>query len=132
MKLGMGVTTNLKIKEAQDQLGKASKYGLVTAVAAIANAAIKGSPWLTGHNRRSIAYAVGSKTTKTGHASGDEKPFNEYNLNLKEYEGAIYSTSGYGGFLETGTSRMAARPYFKPALDMNIKLLPAGIKAELK
>jgi len=34
--------------------------------------------------------------------------------------------------LETGTVRMAAQPYMKPALDMNIHKLPEGIKAELK
>jgi hypothetical protein len=34
-------------------------------------------------------------------------------------EGAVYSTSGYGGFLETGTSKMPGRPYFKPSLDIN-------------
>jgi len=32
-------------------------------------------------------------------------------------EAAVYSTSGYGGYLETGTATMPARPYFKPALD---------------
>ena len=47
-------------------------------------------------------------------------------------EGAVYSTSGYGGYIETGTVKMAARPYFKPALDKNAHKLPAGIKAELK
>jgi HK97 gp10 family phage protein len=29
----------------------------------------------------------------------------------------IYTESGYGGWLEIGTSRMAARPYFRPAFD---------------
>jgi len=50
----------------------------------------------------------------------------------KKLEGAVYSTSGYGGILETGSRFMSARPYFKPALDRNIKKLPEGIKAKLK
>jgi HK97 gp10 family phage protein len=29
----------------------------------------------------------------------------------------VFTESGYGGFLEVGTSRMAARPYFRPAFD---------------
>ena len=50
----------------------------------------------------------------------------------KEGEAAIYSTSGYGGYLETGTVKMAARPYFKPALDRHIKRLPSEVKARLR
>ena len=49
-----------------------------------------------------------------------------------ELEGAVYSTSGYGGYLETGTVNMPAQPYFKPALDKNIKNLPKNIKAHLE
>ena len=118
MKLGMEVTTNLKIKEAQDKLGDGTKKALVLTVADIARDVINIHPWRTqtGNNSRSIKYEVGP---------GGE-------VAKGEYEGAIYSTSGYGGFLETGTSRMPAYPYFKPALDRNIKKLPAGIKAELK
>ena len=108
MKLTADFQVNLKTKEVVDKVKKASEKSLKNAVADIANDAIKGSPYLTSHNRRSIRYEA------------------------KELEGAVYSTSGYGGFLETGTVRMPARPYFKPALDKNIKKLPEGIKAELK
>ena len=106
---------NLKTKEAQDKVEKATKQGLTDVVVDIANDAIKGSPYLTGHNRRSIKFEVGL---------GGE-------VAKRELEGAIYSTSGYGGFLETGTVNMAAQPYFKPALDRNIKKLPANIKGHL-
>ena len=37
----------------------------------------------------------------------------------EELSGAVWSTSGYGGYLETGTRFMSAKPYFKPALDRN-------------
>jgi len=47
-------------------------------------------------------------------------------------EGAVYSTSGYGGYLETGTSKMPARPYMKPALDANFPKMPDKIKDKLK
>lgn len=116
MKLKVDIKLNLKTKEAQDKVEKASQKALKNIVVDIANDAIKGSPVLTGHNRRSIMFEVGP---------GGE-------VAKKELEGAVYSTSGYGGFLETGTVKMPARPYFKPALDRNIKKLPAGIKAELK
>ncbi len=95
---------------------KASRKGLVETVTDIANDAIKGSPVLTGNNRRSIKFEVGP---------GGE-------VAKGELEGAVYSTSGYGGFLETGTVKMAAQPYIKPALDKNVKKLPKNIKANMK
>lgn len=116
MKISTKFIMNLKNKEVQDKVNKATKKTLKDVVVDIANDAIKGSPVLTGNNRRSIKYEVGP---------GGE-------VAKKELEGAIYSTSGYGGYLETGTVRRAATPYFKPALDKNIRKLPQGIKAELK
>lgn len=58
-------------------------------------AAQEGTPYLTGNNRRSIA--------------------------LLESGGgafAVGTTSGYGAYLELGTKRMQARPYFLPAADI--------------
>ena len=132
MKLTVKFITNLKTKEVQDKVRKAVDKGLLNAMVAVANDVIKGSPAVTGHNRRSIAYKIGSKVTALGMPQGGEEPFKTGEPGIKEGEAAIYSTSGYGGYLETGTSRMAARPYFKPALDKNLKKLPEGIKAELK
>lgn len=108
MKIKADVVTNLKTKEVQDKVNKATEKAIKNIVVDIANDAIKGSPVETGNNRRSIMFEA------------------------KGLEGAIYSTSGYGGFLETGTVKMAAQPYFKPALDKNIHKLPQGIKAELR
>ena len=36
-------------------------------------------------------------------------------------EGSIFTQSGYGGFLEVGTSKMAARPYLWPAVERHAK-----------
>ena len=116
MKITTSWKLNLKTKEAQAKVKKATKQGLKDVVTDIANDAIKGSPVDTGNNRRSIKYEVGP----------------EGEVAKEELSGAIYSTSGYGGYLETGTVKMPAQPYFKPALDRNIKKLPQGIKAELK
>lgn len=107
MKLKVDMKVNLKTKEAQNKVKNASGRGLKDVIVDIAGDVIKGSPVDTGNNRRSIAYEV------------------------KELEGSVYSTSGYGGFLETGTVNMPAQPYFKPALDRNIKKLPKNIKAHL-
>ena len=115
MKLTADITTNLNTQGAIDQVNRASKVAMTKAIIAIANDTIKGSPYLTGNNRRSIMYEVGP---------GGEVAKNEL-------EGAVYSTSGYGGYLETGTIHTAARPYMKPALDRNRGKLMEFLKAGL-
>jgi HK97 gp10 family phage protein len=108
MKLNISIKTNLKTNEVINKVEEAIKKALKNVIVDIANDVVKGSPVETGNNRRSIQYEV------------------------KELEGSIYSTSGYGGYLEVGTVKMNARPYFKPALDRHLKELPEGIKTELK
>jgi len=111
------VLDNLKIKEGQKKLKEAIKKGISDVVRDIANTAIKEHPYKdqSGTNTRSIRFEVGPGGAV---AKG-------------ELEGAVYSTSGYGGYLETGTVNMPAFPYLKPALDRNIKNLPKEIKADL-
>lgn len=85
----------------------AMERGLKDTIVEIANDAIKGSPVLTGNNRRSIRYEAKGLTAST------------------------FSSSGYGGYLETGTSKMGAQPYFRPALDRNLPKLGKNIKGHL-
>jgi len=110
MKINLKVITNLKFGEAKNKVNKASEKGLKDVIVDIANAVIKDHPWKTrtGNNSRSIKYEA------------------------KGLKGAVYSTSGYGGYLETGTSRMHPYPYFKPALDRHKGKLPGNIKANLR
>ncbi len=116
MRITSSFKLNLKNKEVQAKVNKATKNSLKEVVVDIANDAIKICKKVTGNNARSIKFEVGP-----GGA-----------VATRELQGAIYSTSGYGGYLETGTVKMEAQPYLKPALDRNIKKLPEGIKAELK
>ena len=131
----MKITTewklNIKDKEVQAKVDKAVKKGIVDTITVIAQEAIHESPVITGHNRRSIAYKFDNKVTRTGSPRAGEKPFNEGEPSVSSMQGAVYSTSGYGGYLETGTVRMGAQPYMKPALDHNYKDLPKRIKSHL-
>ena len=102
-----------EVKKAVD---KASKGALSDTIIDIAEDTIKGSPWLTGNNARSIMFEVGP---------GGE-------VAKSSDEGAVYSTSGYGGFLETGSKGRPARPYFRPALDKHIHKLAGKIKTKLE
>ncbi len=127
MKITTSFKLNLKIKEVEEKVKKAAREGMRDTVVDIHNDAVKGSPKLTGHNMRSIASEVsGMGTVRQG---ADAKP--ERVVDDRKIEGAIYSTSGYGGYLETGTVNMNPQPYFKPALDKNIKNLGKNIKAHL-
>ena len=108
MKITMKVFTDLKLNEVKNKVNKAAEDALKEVIVKIANESKHDSPWLTGNNSRSIDF------------------------NHKGLTGSVYSTSGYGGWLETGTARMPARPYFKPALDRHIGELPAGVKAKME
>ena len=130
------------LDKLSDKTKKAAEGALKDVTVLIANDVIKGSRVDTGHNRRSIAYRIGSKETRPGSRTlykgkGAEKPFNFDYENLKTGQSAIYSTSGYGGYLETGyTARNGRRiggvPYFKPALDRHIGKFTKIMKEKLK
>ena len=115
MKIEATIELNLKIKEATRAVVDAARIGLRNVVVRMASDALKGSPWLTGNNRRSLAYEVSGMGASEFLDSGAQGPVEVVKPNA--IEAALYSTSGYGGFLETGTGKMAARPYFKPAYD---------------
>lgn len=65
------------------------------------------SPKKRGFNSRSIKYKVKGKTAK------------------------IWTESGYGGYLEVGTARMRARPYLRPAIELNKRKIVRAIKRHL-
>lgn len=96
MKIEINIVDNLRIGEIGSKVKKAATQALKDTVLDIERDAKSLAPVKTGHHRRSIESQA------------------------KELEGQVNSTSGYGGYLELGTSKMVARPHFKPALDMNL------------
>jgi len=119
MKIMMQVIASLKTKQANQAIHQATKLAMRDTIVAIHGDSVKNAKavgfWETGHNARSIASEVsGMGVVKQGEDAAPERVVDD-----KKIEGAVYSTSGYGGFGETGTVKMAARPYMKPALDKN-------------
>ena len=117
MELDMSVVLNLHLPEVEARIIQAAEDSLKDVIVAVVGDAKENSPvssmWPsiakngrrpTGNNRDSISWALGEVTDEEG-------------LGLEKLQGAVYSTSGYGGYLETGTSKMPARPYMKPAAD---------------
>ena len=102
------IETNLKFGEGNEKVSKAGADALKEVIVRITRDAKADSPWLTGNNSRSIDFES------------------------EGLSGAVYSTSGYGGYLETGTVKMPARPYMKPALDRHVGEFSGLVEAKLK
>lgn len=74
------------------------------------------SPYLTGHNRSSITMELyyNGRRLKDLVESGFTLDPSTINFN-NGWAFRVYTQSGYGGWLELGTSRMQAQPYIFPA-----------------
>ncbi len=107
MQIDVTVTLNLVTGKVGKAVYDATAAGLRDTMVKIAAEVVRESPIITGNNKRSIQYTA------------------------KDLQASVFSTSGYGGFLETGTRFMAAQPYFRPALDHNIGGLTNAIKRRL-
>jgi len=119
---------DINTKEVEELVSGAILQGLRDTIVAIHNDVVELSPVKTGHNRRSIASEVSRMGTVT--QGDDAQPEKVVDDSLDE--ATCYSTSGYGGFLETGTSKMAAQPYFRPAFDMHKDELVENIKNHME
>ena len=118
------------LSKLSGKLEKATELGLRDTIVEIANDVIKGSRKITGNNRRSIAYGVGTTKKREGKPARGQT-YSPLEPKPPKLTGEVYSTSGYGGILETGTSKMGGIPYFKPALDRNLPNLGRNIKEHL-
>lgn len=130
MKITIKVETNLKINEANEKVKNAVRLGLRDTIAAIGRQSVHDSPVRYGNNRRSLFIGVAgmshSQSSGEGRKANDTWTGKDTSLiDNSKLEAAVYSTSGYGGFLETGTYKMPARPYIYPAFKSNEgKLIP--------
>ena len=114
MKFKAEVEASLNMTEVIKKVEDASRLGMRDVTVEVHAQTVEepplGSPRLTGNNARSLAAEVSGM----GIVGGTE---NERMVDDSKIEGVVYSTSGYGGFLETGTQHMPARPYIVPAGD---------------
>ncbi len=139
MKMTASIDLNWKGDEAKKAVLEATRLAMRDTVMEIANDAIHKSPAKTGNNRRSVHFGVSGmghqQASPEGRDSGDTWTGEDRSvLNDSKLEGAIYSSSGYGGHIETGTARMPARPYMKPALDRHFtkEKMAGKVKGYLK
>ena len=113
LKLKVDIKFNIDTDGFQKQIEEASRLAMRDIVVDVTQGAIIDSPKKTGNNMRSLAGEVsGMGIVADGGEAAPERVVDDSKI-----EGAVYSTSGYGGYLETGTYKMAARPYIKPNVD---------------
>jgi len=94
--------------------------------------AVENSPCDTGTNRKSIGAEF---TAKSGVKRFGESPptgDSERTPTGNDVGFRVFATSGYGGYLEIGTSKMAARPYIKPAFDRAMAEAHSRLEGMLK
>ena len=105
-------TVDLKLNTAGllKAVASAARSGMRDVTVQVAAEAVQNSPVETGNNRRSITAEVSGMGIVAGESG-------ERVVDEDKIQGAVYSTSGYGGYLETGTQHTPARPYFGPARD---------------
>ena len=135
MKLGATTTVTINTKEVLKKIDQATRLGLRDTIVLIHNEAVKESPVLTGNNRRSLHSEVsgmGPAQNVGGRQAGDTWTSGARVVDDKKLEAAFYSTSGYGGDLEVGTSRMRAQPYIIPARDKHLPGLAKKIESHMK
>ena len=109
---------NINDKEIKDMMSKAGKEALKDVITDTLADSVKDCKKVTGNNARSLTMEV----------SGIG--LNQI-VDPSKMEGAVYSTSGYGGYLETGTSKMAPRPYIYPSGQKHVPEFPKRLKEHL-
>jgi hypothetical protein len=91
MKMTVGIKINLDTAKANAAITKAGQKAMADIVRDIHSDALQHSPVKTANNRRSLAFEV------SGYGGGEGV------VDDSKVQGAVYSTSGYGGYLEIGT-----------------------------
>ena len=103
MKLSAEFTVNIDIEGVSEKVAEAARLAMRDTVVDVHRDTLFNMEKLgivkTGNNKRSVAGEVsGMGCVATGGEGGAENV-----VDSSKIEGAVYSTSGYGGYLETGT-----------------------------
>jgi len=101
----------LDIKPDAVENSPVTEEGYLRNLALKAEGKLNRPPGGTGHNRRSIDTTVAATE--------------------KGVEAKLFTQSGYGGYLELGTSKMRAQPYLYPAFARHVSKIPQQVKAKI-
>jgi HK97 gp10 family phage protein len=129
VKITVDAVVDMNVEGLQKATNEAIRLGLRDTIVTIHKDVMEIHPWQTqtGNNSRSIRSQVSGMGSVAGEGADSDRLVDD-----TKNEAACFSTSGYGGFLETGTSKMSAKPYFRPALDRHKEELVPNIKKHLE
>jgi hypothetical protein len=129
MKISVDVDIKTFVPETNLIVREAIRETVRDVAVKILHHAITHTPVLTHKNQWSLSGEVsGMGLVATGGNGRQERIVDD-----SELEGAVYSTSGYGGYLEVGTCKMKPRPYIRPGADLYFTedAMAKGIKGHL-
>lgn len=119
---------NSVVKEISKQILIGSTQVRNDAISSIAQGSKSGRVYKRGN--------VTHKASAPGEAPATDTGFLVSQINLQmdqdKLGASIDSKAPYSSFLEFGTSKMSARPFLQPALEMNKKKITAKIRAAIK
>lgn len=78
-----------------------------------------------------LAVATRARTPGENRESIREKVRSVVSQHAEGVRARVYTTSGFGGFLELGTKKTRAQPYIYPAFEEHIGSLPEAVKEKL-
>jgi hypothetical protein len=114
------VTLNLRSTEALFRVNDALLAATQDVFAEIVFAAAENSPVL-------------DKATSERYPGENRESINSHVTAVKKgVKAKLFTTSGFGGFIELGTKKMKAEPYLYPAFEEHIVTLPDAVKARLE
>jgi len=97
--LNVDIKWNVDWDKLDAQVKEAARLSMRDIVVEVTEGAVMDSPMRTGNNMRSLAGEVSGM----GQVASGGNATLERVVDDSKIEGAVYSTSGYGGYLETGT-----------------------------
>lgn len=123
LQVKVAISSTFKIKEILDRVNPAIKQGLTLAAIKIKGQAVLLADFTQGYQtgllRNSLSYSIGGEIAGGNSASGQKATKNQMTPESKNDNVAYIGTSlDYGKYVESGTSKMAAQPYLRPAYDI--------------
>lgn len=117
--MGVKITSDVTVTFNKREIALIKESGSISVIPLLEEATgmakIK-TPFKRGTNKRSINWTFADSTGRKTDGKAEDGQSVPRNLSVKKDQGAFFTQTSYGGYLETGTSKMPARPYMLPSL----------------
>jgi len=123
LQVKIAIESNFKSKDFFGRVNTGIKNGLTLAAIKVKGQAVLLADFTQGYQtgllRNSLSYSIGGETAGGNSSAGAKATNEQMTPESKENNVAFIGTSlDYGKYVESGTSKMAAQPYLRPAYDL--------------